>query len=99
MFNELLSAIQKEVVYTIYKISIGIQLAPSIIEQGNLTLSGAEGTTDTNQSSNTPSSSSNSNGNKEVGRNEPCWCGSGEKFKRCGMINSSEHQRLVAQKK
>jgi preprotein translocase subunit SecA len=20
---------------------------------------------------------------KEVGRNDPCWCGSGKKFKRC----------------
>ena len=82
MFNELLSAIQKEVVYTIYKISIGIQLAPSVIEQGNLTMSGAEGTTDVNQSSN--SSSQNSGGvNKDVGRNDPCWCGSGKKFKKC----------------
>jgi preprotein translocase subunit SecA len=98
MFNELLSSIQKEVVYTIYKISIGIQLAPSVIEQGNLTLSGAEGTMDTTQSSN--SLPQNPGGvNKEVGRNDPCWCGSGEKFKRCGMINSLEHQKFAAQKK
>lgn len=82
MFNELLSAIQKEVVYTIYKISIGIQLAPSVIEQGNLTMSGAEGTTDADQSSNAPSQNS-AGVNQDVGRNDPCWCGSGKKFKKC----------------
>ena len=32
-----------------------------------------------------------SSGN-EVGRNDPCPCGSGKKFKKCGMINSKEHQ-------
>lgn len=28
-----------------------------------------------------------------VGRNDPCPCGSGKKYKRCGMINALEHQR------
>jgi preprotein translocase subunit SecA len=28
----------------------------------------------------------------EVGRNEPCPCGSGKKFKHCGLANTSEHQ-------
>jgi preprotein translocase subunit SecA len=23
------------------------------------------------------------NGHKDIGRNDPCWCGSGKKFKRC----------------
>jgi len=23
------------------------------------------------------------NEHREVGRNDPCWCGSGKKFKRC----------------
>ncbi len=32
--------------------------------------------------------------NQEVtGRNDPCPCGSGLKFKRCGMINSPEHKK------
>ncbi len=33
----------------------------------------------------------------KVDRNEPCPCGSGKKFKKCGMINTSEHQRLISQ--
>ena len=29
---------------------------------------------------------------KKVGRNEPCWCGSGLKYKKCGLINASQHK-------
>lgn len=34
----------------------------------------------------------------KIGRNDPCPCGSGLKFKKCGMINSSEHQRWMGQR-
>ncbi len=29
----------------------------------------------------------------KIGRNDPCPCGSGEKYKKCGLINSKEHIR------
>ena len=35
---------------------------------------------------------------KEIGRNDPCPCGSGKKWKKCGMINSPEHQQFMAKK-
>lgn len=28
----------------------------------------------------------------DIGRNDPCPCGSGKKYKQCGLINSPEHQ-------
>jgi preprotein translocase subunit SecA len=31
---------------------------------------------------------------EEIGRNEPCPCGSGKKYKQCGLKNTEEHQRL-----
>jgi preprotein translocase subunit SecA len=31
----------------------------------------------------------------KVGRNDPCPCGSGLKYKKCGMVNSAEHQRRM----
>ena len=37
--------------------------------------------------------------NGEIGRNDPCPCGSGKKWKRCGALNTPEHQKLMAQKK
>ncbi len=30
----------------------------------------------------------------EVGRNDPCPCGSGKKYKKCGLLNTEEHQKL-----
>jgi len=36
--------------------------------------------------------------NSDVGRNDPCPCGSGKKFKKCGMLDTEEHQKLVMQK-
>lgn len=81
MFNELLSSIQKEVVYTIFKVSIGIQLAPSVMQQGNITLQGAQKSmvTDVPAASNKPKDETG----QEIGRNDLCYCGSGKKFKKC----------------
>ena len=31
----------------------------------------------------------------KVGRNDPCPCGSGKKWKKCGLMNSGEHQRFM----
>lgn len=33
---------------------------------------------------------------KEPNRNNPCPCGSGKKYKKCGMLNTEEHQALIA---
>ena len=32
----------------------------------------------------------------EPGRNEPCPCGSGKKWKKCGLLNTPEHIQLMA---
>lgn len=34
----------------------------------------------------------------KLGRNDPCPCGSGKKYKKCGLLNTEEHQRFTAQK-
>ncbi len=82
MFNELLQAIQKEVVYSIFKVSIGIQMAPSIMEQQEkATFQGAEKTTITDSPARSDKPQ-NSEG-EEIGRNDFCFCGSGKKYKRC----------------
>ncbi len=31
----------------------------------------------------------------EIGRNDPCPCGSGKKYKNCGLKNTEEHQKLM----
>jgi len=37
-------------------------------------------------------------GKKDPGRNDECPCGSGKKYKKCGMLNTEEHQKLMSQK-
>ncbi len=32
------------------------------------------------------------------GRNDPCPCGSGKKYKKCGMANTEEHKKLMVKK-
>ncbi len=49
----------------------------------------------TNASQATGTISTQSKSSK-VGRNDPCPCGSGLKYKKCGLINSPEHQRQLA---
>ncbi len=79
MFNELQAAIQKEVVYSFFKIGVGLQLAPSIMASDKMTLQGAKKSMIADSGSSKPR---NEEGVK-VGRNDPCPCGSGKKFKRC----------------
>ena len=46
----------------------------------------------------TPKSQTIESGKKEIGRNDLCPCGSGKKWKKCGMLNTEEHQKLMNQK-
>lgn len=39
---------------------------------------------------------SSANNESKIGRNDPCPCGSGKKYKNCGLQNTEEHQKLMA---
>jgi preprotein translocase subunit SecA len=79
LFEGLLSGIDKQVVYMIYKMDVVQQ--PATIQQQAV-------------SSSAPASSV---GRKEPGRNDPCPCGSGKKWKKCGLLNTQEHQQKMTQ--
>ncbi|OGH58829.1 MAG: preprotein translocase subunit SecA [Candidatus Magasanikbacteria bacterium RIFCSPHIGHO2_01_FULL_33_34] len=81
MFNELQSAIQKEVVYSFFKIGAGLQLAPTIMASDKMTLQGAKKSSTVNL--NSGSSKPRDGEGKKVGRNDMCPCGSGKKYKKC----------------
>ena len=84
MFNQLLADIQKEVVYSFFKLNIGIQLAPTIMASDKLTLQGAQKTAESGGgvSGATGEKPRDEEGHK-IGRNDLCPCGSGKKYKRC----------------
>ena len=110
LFAQLLSDIQKQSVYAIFKIGTATTIAPSALERAKQILTGAAKTMDeskrafskngdslggvasmktvvgSSQSHLFAPRSSDGNENKnaiKVGRNDPCTCGSGKKYKRC----------------
>lgn len=81
LFNDLLANIQKEVVYSLFKVNIGLQLAPSIMSNDKMTLEGAKKTM-SEQGEHVQKKERKEDGEK-VGRNDQCPCGSGKKYKKC----------------
>jgi preprotein translocase subunit SecA len=81
MFNQLLANIQKEVVYSFFKVGVGLQLAPTVMAADKMTLEGAKKTMSA-QGAHIEKKERKEDGTK-VGRNDPCPCGSGKKYKKC----------------
>jgi preprotein translocase subunit SecA len=84
LFNELLNNIQKQVVYSIFKVGVVQDIAPGLIEQAK-EFSGAakemnKGSVYGDEGNRTQQVVAK---RSETGRNEPCPCGSGNKYKKC----------------
>ncbi|KKU48196.1 preprotein translocase subunit SecA [Candidatus Uhrbacteria bacterium RIFCSPLOWO2_12_FULL_46_10] len=90
LFQELLDLIRKQVVYSIYKISVAVDMAPSM-QRRNLTFSAPAKTMSersAGMNADMPEGGQEVSGggtvrHQKIGRNEPCPCGSGKKYKRC----------------
>jgi len=87
MFEQLIQAIDDEIVHRIYKIQV--QQAPqarprNVVEQAAGETSGISETSGTNAGINKTRSTADG---KKLGRNDPCWCGSGKKYKKCHYPN------------
>lgn len=95
LFQNLLDDIDNRVIYSIYKVGIesheGHNHAPV---PANVVLSASEGGEAATISSNEATDSDPRAVN--IGRNDMCYCGSGKKYKKCGLINSDEHQKNLA---
>ncbi|WKZ29195.1 MAG: preprotein translocase subunit SecA [Patescibacteria group bacterium] len=89
MWNELLHAIERQIVYAVYKVQVAAQVAPSLLDRRNLTMSAPakEGdralVADQNGNADKAPASAIDPGLPKVGRNDPCPCGSGKKYKKC----------------
>ncbi|MDO8583379.1 MAG: preprotein translocase subunit SecA [bacterium] len=77
MFDQLIQAIDDEIVHRIYRISVAsppqINADQKADSRGNQRKS--------------VSQSAGINAKKKPGRNDPCWCGSGKKYKKCHFPN------------
>ena len=85
MFDELKSTIRHDVTHTIFRVSIvqqPVAQPPRNVSEGRVPIGAATAagaaTAVTSGGSREPVKAG-----PKVGRNDPCWCGSGKKFKRC----------------
>ena len=76
MFERLIAGIDSEIVHRIFKVQV--QLAPNQPNLPNLTNTSSQPQKVVAQPSVTAPISE-----KKLGRNDPCWCGSGKKWKKC----------------
>ncbi len=84
MFEQLINAIDDEIVHRIYKIQV--QQAPQMHHNVTEQAAGEDvGISET--SVNNKKSATTAVDKKKLGRNDPCWCGSGKKYKRCHYPN------------
>lgn len=83
MFEQLMAAIDDEIVHRIYKIQVaqGPSMVPRSTDHSPQSTAQNIGTTAVDSSQSAVSSK------KKLGRNDPCWCGSGKKYKRCHYPN------------
>ena len=84
MFEQLIKTMDDEIVHRIYKIQV--QQSPQAHQHVKEEAAGSSvGISETSSSITT----SNSNDKRKLGRNDPCWCGSGKKWKKCHYPNTS----------
>ncbi len=88
LFDNLLTAIRQQVVFSIYKISIGQQpsldlSAPKVqLQEQKSDIRAFSGEEKAEKKSIVIPKPKDAEGHK-IGRNDPCYCGSGKKFKQC----------------
>lgn len=84
LFNDLLKEIQKHVVYSIYKVRAQLQEQASLLQRAGLRMSAPAKTQGNGKIGEaTEKTLGKSDEVEKVGRNEPCPCGSGKKYKKC----------------
>ncbi len=89
MFERLVGAIESDVVHKIYRLNPVAQPPVATPKKAILRKDEVEGGV-TKKKMAAPEAATN-NSKAKVGRNDPCPCGSGLKFKKCGLINAPQH--------
>ena len=88
MFKKLLATIQSQIVGTIYKVGVVKKTeSPIVAQQNQRFTSGKQSqhplSPNQRQTNDEKQSVSNQRTKQKVGRNDPCPCGSGKKYKKC----------------
>lgn len=100
IFEDLMNAIDYEVVHRIYKIQLVHpnpqdhtgQSHPPMLDSASSTTTAGGSTLSAASSPTQFQSQPVLKGGTKIGRNDPCPCGSGLKYKKCGLINAPQHK-------
>jgi len=84
MFEQLVNTIDDEIVHRIYKIQV--QQTPQVHQHVKEQAAGEDVGISENSAINKKSENTVVD-RKKLGRNDPCWCGSGKKYKKCHYPN------------
>ncbi len=84
LFQKLIAEIDKQITYSVLRVSMQAQPVQQAPQQ----------TFVTNRTDGTSSGGAQSP-DASIGRNDPCPCGSGKKYKKCGLLNTQEHQKKM----
>ncbi|RJQ36055.1 preprotein translocase subunit SecA [Candidatus Microgenomates bacterium] len=93
MFEQLMAAIDDEIIHRIFKIQVALQpQAPIGSDQnadkrGNLVSPVSDKKSNNQQKSASRPAKISDSLKKKLGRNDPCWCGSNKKYKKCHWPN------------
>ncbi|MEK7640196.1 MAG: preprotein translocase subunit SecA [Patescibacteria group bacterium] len=96
LFSQLLSAIRSQVVHAIFKANISVPASTQQPKQALTFSAPAKESTDVTSPTATTSVTTNQEPGEKIGRNDTCPCGSGKKYKKCGLLNTAEHQQFMA---
>lgn len=92
LYQRLLADIDKQVIYAALR--IGVETHTENGEQHqHITLSSGNQSSNQTQQAVVAETDPRAAG---IGRNDACYCGSGKKYKKCGLLNTPEHQQLMA---
>ncbi len=92
MYQGFLDEVEKGVVYAVLKVGLGGPQASPLEQQNAMQLSGG------NEDAIDTQAPTRASAEQKTGRNDPCFCGSGKKYKKCGLIDSAEHRSRLAKK-
>ncbi len=84
MFEKLVAEIDDQIVHRIYKVQIQ-EAPPSLHQHKHIVAKPAGNIPEVSQ--NNASKTNEKTSKNKIGRNDPCWCGSGKKYKKCHYPN------------
>lgn len=96
LFARLSKEIDGQIARSVLRVNIQPQGSPNNEVRSTNNISGQQQGWVTNRSDVPVGGGAPSGDGSHVGRNDACPCGSGKKYKKCGLLNTPEHQKNMA---